>query len=216
MTNYATLADEDARALRHWADFGLVYPRTPSFEPGSPTPGHEVAPPQYRPGASVTTILHVEATIAAAYQLARVDALAAEAKTLARAIRAARVASIPVDATTGRAEAARAGQRLRAVACGMRAILALAYSPIRGHAGLERTLATREAEELRSDAEDYYRRAVSAGEPLPRPVRRPPPVEQQRAQVTKSLAQTMRELRRLVRQLGMGAGADDTEETSTP
>lgn len=204
MTNKTgRVSKDEARALRHWADFGLVYPRTPGFGPGSPTPGHEVAPPTFRVGADVPLILYVESVIAAARKLAQTDARDAGAKAREEARRAARVAGLPVGEDVGRREAARASERHQVTVCGLRAILALAYSPIRGHAELERILGTYAAEQLRDDAEDYYMQAAST---LERPVwksRPASPSAQQRVQVQRSLAQTMTELKQLVKQLGL-------------
>jgi hypothetical protein len=201
------LSDHNAKDLRHWAEFGLVYPKTASFDPGSPTPGHEAKPPRYRQGADTVRILRVEEVISQARKLAQseVEAVAASAREDAR--ERALCHRLRLTPGTGESEAREATRQLRSAVAGMRAILALAYGPERGHFDLERTLALPESEQLRDDAERYYERAAGM---VPERLRRehpsPPPIEHQVQQVTRSLASLMPELKRLVARLGLRKG----------
>lgn len=198
------LSDHNAKDLRHWAEFGLVYPKTASFDPGSPTPGHEAKPPRYRQGADTLRILRVERVISQARKLAQAEAEAIAASAREDARQTALLFRVRLTPGTGEHEAREASARLRAAMSGMRAILALAYGPERGHFDLERTLALPESEQLRDDAERYYERAAGM---IPEQLRSEhpaaSPTEHQVKQITRSLASLIPDLKRLVARLGL-------------
>ena len=198
-----TLTDLDRSDLAHWAAFGLVYPPACGFEPGGSTPGHEVAPPRYPPGADVRLIWRVEEVFRAAASAAEADAQSAADAARRRQYERDLNAGLPRDRAAEDQAAAQAREPLNFGRCRMRDILALVYGPIRGHAALEAALGRADAEALRWAAEARYAAASAA---IPRRARSKPPgspVARDREEIGKSMGTLVREVKALMRRRGL-------------